>query len=156
MEKKINHYNRISALFFLGVGLFFSFYGRTVEIGAWSEPGPGFMPFWCGILLIAMAVFLLLGSFKRKEWKAMPPFFPLADSWKRVHIGFVSMVAYLLLFKPLGFTLVTFLFIAFLLKTVFPQSWTRTLIVASATAILSRLIFINFLETQLPAGFLGF
>ena len=86
----------------------------------------------------------------------MPPFFPLADSWKRVLIGFVSMVAYLLLFKPLGFTLVTFLFIAFLLKTVFPQSWTRTLIVASATAILSRLIFINFLETQLPAGFLGF
>jgi putative tricarboxylic transport membrane protein len=156
MEKNINHYNRISALFFLGIGMFFSFYGQTVEIGAWSEPGPGFMPFWCGILLTIMAVLLLLGSFKRREWKAMPPFFPLADSWKRVLVGFLSMVAYLLLFKPLGFTLVTFLFIAILLKAVFPQSWKRTLIVASATAILSRLIFINFLETQLPRGFLGF
>ena len=156
MEKKINHYNRISALFFIGVGVFFSFYGRTVEIGAWSEPGPGFMPFWCGILLTGMAVALLIGSFKRKEWKTMPPFFPLADSWKRVLIGFLSMVAFLLLFKPLGFTLVTFLFIAVLLRTVFPQSWKRTLIAAFATAILSRLIFINFLETQLPLGFLGF
>lgn len=156
MEKKINHYNRISALLFIGVGMFFSFYGRTVEIGAWSEPGPGFMPFWSGIILAVMAVFLLLGSFKRKEWKAMPPFFPLADSWKRVFLAFLSMVAYLLLFEPLGFTLVTFIFIAFLLKTVFPQNWKRTLIVASATAILSRLIFINFMETQLPLGFLGF
>jgi len=156
MEKKLNHYDRISSLFFLGVGLFFSFYGRTVEVGAWNEPGPGFMPFWCGILLSVMGVFLFLGSFKRKEWKTMPPFFPRADSWKRVLLGFFSMVAYLLLFDPLGFTLATFLFIAFLLRTVFPQSWMRTLIVATITAILARLIFINFLETQLPLGFLGF
>jgi putative tricarboxylic transport membrane protein len=156
MEKKINHYNRISAIFFIGVGIFFSLYGRTVEIGEWSEPGPGFMPFWSGVVLAVMAFFLLLGSFKRKEWQIMPPFFPLADSWKRVALAFLAMVAYLLLFKILGFTLDTFMFIVFLLKTIFPQNWTRTLIVASATAIMARLIFINFLETQLPLGFLGF
>ena len=156
MEKKLNHYNRISALFFLGVGIFFSFYGRTVEIGDWSEPGPGFMPFWSGIVLAVMAVFLLLGSFKRREWQAMPPFFPLADSWKRVVMAFLAMVAYLLLFKIIGFTLMNFVFIAFLLKTIFPQNWKRTLITACATAILARLLFINFLETQLPLGFFGF
>jgi putative tricarboxylic transport membrane protein len=156
MEKKISHYNRMSALFFIGVGMFFALYGRTVEIGDWSEPGPGFMPFWSGVVLTVMAVCLLLGSFKRKEWQVMPPFFPLADSWKRVLLAFLAMVAYLLLFKPLGFTLVTFLFIAFLLKTIFPQSWKRTLIAAAVTAILARMIFINFLETQLPMGFLGF
>ena len=71
-------------------------------------------------------------------------------------MAFLAMVAYLLLFIPLGFTLVTFIFIAFLLKTIFPQNWKRTLIAASATAILARLLFINFLETQLPLGFLGF
>jgi putative tricarboxylic transport membrane protein len=156
MEKKINHYNRLSAMFFIGIGMFFALYGRTVEIGDWSEPGPGFMPFWSGVVLTVMAVFLLLGSFKRKEWQVMPPFFRLADSWKRVLLAFLAMVGYLLLFNPLGFTLVTFLFIAFLLKTIFPQSWKRTLIVAAVTAILARLIFINFLETQLPLGVLGF
>lgn len=153
---KINHYDRISALFFIGVGMFFAYYGRTVEIGVWSEPGPGFMPFWSGIFLTVMAVFLLLGSFKRKEWRVLPPFFPLADSWKRVLLAFLSMIGYLLLFKPLGFTLVTFIFVAFLLKTIFPQKWKRTLIAATATAIVARLIFINFLETQLPLGFFGF
>jgi putative tricarboxylic transport membrane protein len=155
VEKNTSHYNRISALFFLGVGLFFSLYGRTVEIGTWNEPGPGFMPFWCGIVLTAMAASLFVGSFKRKEWKTMPPFFPRADSWKRVLLGFLSMVGYLLLFNSLGFTFTTFLFIAFLLRTVFPQNWKRTLIVASTTAILSRVIFINLLHTQLPLGFLG-
>jgi putative tricarboxylic transport membrane protein len=156
MEKKISHYNRISAIFFIAVGLFFSLYGRQVEIGTWSEPGPGFMPFWSGMVLAVMSVFLLLGSFKKKEWQVMPPFFPLADSWKRVTLAFVAMVAYLLLLKPLGFTLVTFIFIAFLLKAIFPQTWKRTLIAAFATAIIARLIFINLLETQLPLGFLGF
>jgi len=156
MALKINHYNRVSSLFFIGVGIFFAFYGRTVEIGSWSEPGPGFMPFWSGIVLTVMAVILLLGSFKREEWQALPPFFPLADSWKRVLMAFLAMVAYLFLLESLGFTLVTFFFIAFLLKTIFPQKWKRTLIAASTTAILARLIFINFLETQLPLGFLGF
>jgi putative tricarboxylic transport membrane protein len=156
MEKRINHYNRISAVFFIAVGLFFALYGRTVEVGEWSEPGPGFMPLWSGVVLAAMAFALLLGSFKRKDWQVMPPFFRLADSWKRVALAFAAMVAYLLLFKPLGFTITTFLFIAFLLKVIFPQNWKRTLITAFATAILARLIFINFLETQLPMGFLGF
>ena len=156
MEKTLNHYNRLSALFFMSVGIFFSLYGRTVEIGTWNEPGPGFLPFWAGVTLAVMAFFLLLGSFKRSELPLMPPFFPLADSWKRVLIAFVSLIAYVLLLNPLGFTLVTFFFIAFLIKTVFPQSWTRTLVMAVATAILTCLLFINFLETQLPLGFLGF
>jgi putative tricarboxylic transport membrane protein len=156
MEKRINHYNRISAIFFIAVGLFFALYGRTVEVGEWSEPGPGFMPFWSGIVLSAMAFALFLGSFKRRDWQVMPPFFKLADSWKRVVLAFAAMVGYLLLFRPLGFTITTFLFIAFLLKVIFPQSWKRTLIAAFAVAILARLIFINFLETQLPQCFLGF
>jgi putative tricarboxylic transport membrane protein len=156
MEKALNHYNRLSALFFMSVGIFFSLYGRTVEIGTWNEPGPGFLPFWAGVVLAVMGFFLLLGSFKRKEWPVMPPFFPLADSWKRILIAFVSLIAYLLLLKPLGFTLITFLFIAFLIKTVFPQSWLRTLVVAGCTAILARVLFINLLETQIPLGFLGF
>lgn len=156
MEKTLSYYNRLSALFLMSVGIFFSLYGGTVEIGTWNEPGPGFLPFWAGVTLAAMAFFLLLGSLKRREWPLMPPFFPLADSWKRVLIAFASLIAYVLLLNPLGFTLVTFFFVAFLIKSVFPQSWTRTLVMAVATAILTRLLFINFLETQLPLGFLGF
>jgi len=61
-----------------------------------------------------------------------------------------------LVFDYLGFALTTFLFVGFLVKFIFPQSWTRTLIVALSAAIIARLLFINFLETQLPTGILGF
>jgi putative tricarboxylic transport membrane protein len=156
MEKNQSHYDRAAAVFFLIVGVFFVLYSRSVEIGSWHEPGPGFLPFWAGIILTAMAVALLLGSYVRKAWAARPSFFPQSDSWKRVLATFLSLIAYNLLLTPLGFTLTTFLFLAFLVKFIFPQTWMRTMLVAVFGSVFARLLFINFLETQLPKGFLGF
>ena len=141
---------------FLGCGNFFALYARTVEIGSWNEPGPGFLPFWAGIILTAMAFALFLVSYTRKAWTARPSFFPQSDSWKRILVTFLALIAYNLLLPPLGFTLTTFLFLAFLVKFIFPQTWMRTLLVAVLGAAMARLLFINFLETQLPKGFLGF
>jgi hypothetical protein len=73
-----------------------------------------------------------------------------------VVLVFLSMIAYNFFLTPLGFTITTFLFMGFLLKFIFPQSIKKTLIVAFLSALGARLLFINFLETQLPKGFLGF
>ena len=154
MEKTQNHYDRIAAGFFFGVGAFFALYACTIEIGAWNEPGPGFLPFWGGIILVAMSVALLARTWKRKSM-ALPSFFPERDSWKRAAATFAALIAYNLVFDALGFTLTTFLFIGALVKFIFPQSWLKSLIVAAAAAIVARLLFVNFLQTQLPMGFLG-
>jgi len=153
---KAKRYNRISAVFFLGVGIFFSLYARSVEIGTWNEPGPGFLPFWGGIVLAAMSMGLLLLTFWGRLPSITQPFFPQSDSWKRVLATFLALIAYNLMLSPLGFTLVTFLFVAFLVRFVFPQSWTRTLVVAVLSSLAARLLFVDFLETQLPRGFFGF
>jgi len=149
-------YNRIAAIFFLFVGIFFSAYSRTVEIGTLMEPGPGFLPFFGGLTLAAMSIALLLGTFIRKVTERRLSFFAQRDSWKRVVAVFLSLIAYNLLLTHLGFTLTTFFFIGFLVKFIFPQTMKRTLIVAILSALGARLLFINFLETQLPKGFLGF
>ncbi len=149
-------YNRIAAIFFLFVGIFFSVYSRTVEIGTFMEPGPGFLPFFGGLTLAAMSIALLLGTFIRKMAELGSSFFPQKDSWKRVVAVFLSLIAYNLLLTHLGFTLTTFFFIGFLVRFIFPQTMKRTLIVAILSALGARLLFINFLETQLPKGFLGF
>jgi putative tricarboxylic transport membrane protein len=156
MEKTQSHYNRIAAIFFLIVGIFFFLYARSVEIGSWNEPGPGFLPFWAGLTLSAMSIALLWGSYGKKAWAVRPSFFPKGDSWKRVLLTFLSLIAYNLLLNPLGFAFTTFLFLAFLVKFIFPQTWRRTLLVAVLGSVMARLLFINFLETQLPKGFLGF
>jgi hypothetical protein len=69
---------------------------------------------------------------------------------------FSALIVYNFLLEPLGFTVTTFFFVGFLVRFIFPQSWTRTLAVAVLSAVAARLLFINFLETQLPRGFLGF
>ena len=87
MAKDQSHYNRIAAIFFLLVGIFFAFYARSVEIGTWNEPGPGFLPFWAGTILVDHgSVALLFGSYARKAWPAGPPFslsrIPGKGSWR--------------------------------------------------------------------------
>ena len=153
---EIKNDNRIVGLFFLSVGIFFALYARTVEIGTLTEPGPGFLPFFGGLTLTGMSIALLLKTFLKKMSELRPAFFPQRDSWKRVLLVFLSLIAYNLVLSPLGFTLTTFFFIGFLLKFIFPQSLKRTLVVAFLSALGARLLFINFLETQLPKGFLGF
>ncbi len=149
-------YNRIASIFFLLIGVFFTSYARRVEIGTWTEPGPGFLPFWAGFTLTVMAIALFLESYAKRVWQERPPFFRQRDSWKRVLSVFSALVAYNLLLTTLGFTLMTFFFIGYLVKFVFPQSWRRTLIVAVLGSVGARLLFVHFLETQLPKGFLGF
>jgi len=67
----------------------------------------------------------------------------------------MALLAYNLISDSLGFTLTAFLFVGFLVKCIFPQSWARTLIVAAGAAVFARLLFVDFLQTQLPKGFLG-
>jgi hypothetical protein len=154
MERTQSHYDRIASVFFLMVGAFFALYSCTIEIGAWDEPGPGFLPFWAGITLALMSIGLLANNWSRKG-PARPSFFPETDSWKRVLATFIALLAYNLVSDHLGFTLTAFLFVGFLVKCIFPQSWARTLVVAAGAAIAARLLFVDFLQTQLPTGFLG-
>jgi hypothetical protein len=149
-------YNRIAAVFFVFVGVFFALYAGRVEIGTWTEPGPGFLPFWAGLTLLVMGVVLFFKSYAQIAGQPATSFFPQPDSWKRVSATFLSLIAYNLLLTILGFTLTTFLLLAFLIKFIFPQTWTRTLLVAVLGSLFARLLFINFLETQLPKGLLGF
>ena len=154
--KDTRGYNRVAAIFFLFVGIFFTLYARKVEIGTWTEPGPGFLPFWAGLILAIMSVALFIGSYAKKTWQARSAFFPQPDSWKRVLATFLSLVVYNVLLTTMGFTFTTFLFLLFLVKFIFPQTWKRTLAVSVCGSLFARLLFINFLETQLPKGFLGF
>jgi putative tricarboxylic transport membrane protein len=147
----------IGGLFFLIVGLIFAVYSRSVDIGDWSEPGAGFLPFYGGLGMIGMAVLLVVISLAGTDaGTAVDPFFPESDSWKRVLRTFLALVAYNLLLRPLGFVLVTFFFVAFLVKFIFPQSWIRSLTTAALSTVCVQTVFVNLLEINFPKGILGF
>ncbi len=148
-------YDLSAGIFFLCIGLFFAFYARTVDIGSIEEPGPGFLPFWAGMLLTGMSALIILKALVGRSVKA-EPFFPEHDSWKRILSVIISLIAYNFLLTPLGFTLVTFLFVGFLVKCIFPQPWLRSITTAALSTLGARLLFVNLLELQFPKGFLGF
>jgi putative tricarboxylic transport membrane protein len=147
----------VGGTFYLLVGLVFTLYSRSVDIGDWSEPGPGFLPFYGGVTMIAMAVLLVAKSILSKGADAAAdPFFPERDSWKRVLCTLLALVAYNLLLGPLGFMAVTFLFVAFLVKFIFPGSWWKSLATAALSAACAQVVFVNLLEINFPKGILGF
>jgi putative tricarboxylic transport membrane protein len=149
--------NVVGALFFIVVGLVFALYAGSVDIGDWSEPGPGFLPFYGGLTTIGLALLLVAGNLLgRSTDSPAAPFFPENDSWKRVARTLLALVAYNLLLQPLGFVTITFLFVAFLVKTIFPESWTRSLTTAALSTICAHVVFVKLLEINFPKGFLGF
>lgn len=145
----------IGGVFFLGVGIFFAVYSRSVDIGTMEEPGPGFLPLWGGVLLTILSA-ALLGKTFFKKFEQGEPFFPESDSWKRVGMVVAALIGYNLLLKPLGFILVTFLFVALLVRFIFPQTWLRTAVTAALATAGAQLVFVTLLEIQFPKGPLGF
>lgn len=145
----------VGGFFFLGVGILFAVYSQSVDIGTMEEPGPGFLPLWAGVLLGLMSAVLLLKAAVKKSEEG-ESFFPERDSWKRVCMVVGSLLVYNFLLQSLGFVLITFLFVAFLVKCVFPQTWLRTAVTAALSTAGAQLIFVNLLEINFPKGLLGF
>jgi putative tricarboxylic transport membrane protein len=146
----------IGGLFFMCAGIVFAVYARSVDIGTWEEPGPGFLPFYGGALMIFMTAILVAGNLFKKAAEAVEPFFSERDSWKRVGAVSLSLIGFNLLLKPLGFVLVTFLFVGFLVRFIFPQGWIKSIVTAFLATACARIIFVNFLEINFPKGILGF
>ncbi len=142
-------------LFFLAAGLLFALYARSVDIGTWDEPGPGFLPFWAGCVLIGMSALLIAKTLLSGRAEEAAAFFPEGDSWKRVLMTAGALVAYNLLLQPLGFMLVTFLFVGFLVKCIFPQGWGKSIVTAALSTAVARIVFVNLLEIQFPRGLFG-
>ena len=146
----------VGGIFFLAAGLLFSLYARTVDIGEWSEPGPGFLPFYAGVLMTGMSALLIIKTLLIRQEAVSEAFFPVHDSWKRVSMVVASLIGYNILLTKGGFILTTFLFIAFLVKCIFPQGWIRSLVTATLSTAAVWVVFIQLLQITFPRGILGF
>src|SRR3989337_2189129 len=55
----------VSALFWLAVAIFAAVQGVALKLGSLSRPGPGFFPFWGGVVLALLSLVLLVNSLKK-------------------------------------------------------------------------------------------
>ena len=140
----------VSGLFWLAVAIFAALQGLALNLGSLNRPGPGFFPFWGGVVLGVLSVVLIVRS--RRRATTRPSVHP--ESWKLLDVV-GALLAYLLLLEPLGFVAVTFLFLLLLFRLE-RRGWGFSAVSAAIGTLASYALFQVWLRTQLPTGPFGF
>jgi putative tricarboxylic transport membrane protein len=143
--------DRVSGLAWLAVALFAAAQGLSLGLGSLHRPGPGFFPFWGGVVLGLLSILLVV----RSPALDAPTAARLRLDTAKPVVAAGAILGYLLLLEVLGFVPVTFLFLLLLFRLE-RRSWTFSAASAAVGAVGSYGLFQLWLKTQLPTGPLGF
>ena len=143
--------DRVSGLAWLAVALFAAAQGLSLGLGSLHRPGPGFFPFWGGVILGLLSVLLVVRSPTQDATGAAR----LRPDNARPAVAAGAILGYLLLLEVLGFVPITFLFLLLLFRME-RRSWMFSAASAAAGAVGSYVLFQLWLKSQLPTGPLGF
>ena len=110
----MNRYDLAGGLFWLGISIFVSFKATQLGVGAFSNPGPGFVLFWSSLIFGTLSIGLVIKAILRKGGQRI-----LADSWRglkwsHVLITTIALFLYASFLTQIGFLLMTFCFMMLL------------------------------------------
>lgn len=146
-------YNLISSVFLFLVSLGFISGGFHFGFGSWRNPGPGLLSVTFGIVLMVLSTFLLTMTLTKTLGEAeTKQFWNKKGSWKPVLYTTLSLIAYILILKPIGFILTTFLFVFFLMRFICKKRWFISIGTALIFSLVSYCLFSYLLGTPLPKG----
>ena len=118
--------------------------------------GPGFFPFWLGIVLAAFSLFRFIISLKQKyDVEDMKPRLPGLRSLGRIGLIMLIMAGFALVMNGLGFLLTVFLFVSIILFILEGDSLLKSVFYGVMFSAAIFLIFRYWLEVDLPRGLLG-
>jgi hypothetical protein len=146
----------ISGVFWLSLGVLFSVWSTSYQIGSLAQPGPGFLPLVLGILLICFSLILVVRGLRayRSRETGSAVFQP--GTWKRITYTLTVLVFATSLFETAGYLLTIFLFIFFLMLWTEWRNLKKIITTAFLTTLAVYLIFVLLLKQQLPVGLLKF
>ncbi len=146
-----------SSMFWILIGVFFCIGGLHYGIRRSGIPGPGFLPFVTGLILVALSVTLLVARLLKRRDRAgsIGKPMPRGEAFRRILIVLGALCLYVVLLEPLGFLLTTVLFMIVILRLE-PRRWTFILPVAVGATVFFFVLFKVLLRVPLPAGLLGY
>ena len=124
-----------------------------IQIGSLQNPGPGLFPFCTGLGIGFLAVLYFLEStvLTKNEVEELQVNATFQKSGKLLTVS-LSLFAYIFLVHWFGFVYVTFAFAVFFLRVVSPLSWSRIALTAFLITLGNYLIFVWWLDVNLPKG----
>lgn len=142
-----------SGVMFIALGLGFAWKASYYQLGTAARMGPGYFPFWLGMILALLGVVILLGALSKRAGRtSIAPF-----DWRILLLVVGSVVLYALALRLLGIYLSVFMLVVLSSLASHEFSWK----VAAANAVFlvafTHLAFIKGLGLIFPLwpSFLG-
>ena len=143
--------DRVTAALLLAFAVAFSV-GALKQYQWWGSggPGPAFMPFWLGLVMALLALWLLIRS-----WKQEHPgegWLPRGEGLRDMLVVLAATIAFVALLNVTGMIIGTALYLAFLVRYLGRHRWWVTFAIALAAAGFNWLVFVHWLRVPMPEG----
>lgn len=136
----------LSGLMFIVVGLGFSLIARGYSMGTAAKMGPGYFPFWLGIVLALLGAVVAIGSTSAKgEEDRMARW-----DFKTMLWVLGSVVVFGLVLKPLGMVLSVLVLVILSSMASHEFSWKGAVLNAIVLVIISTVAFVYGINLQMP------
>ena len=136
----------------LGIAALAIWQSSIIPMGSIRQPGPGFLPFWVGVILALLSALLWFQVGYRKPAAEPVRFLSGEGKWPYVAAGGLALLIYTFLLEPLGFIISTFFLLIFLFRVIGKQKWWVGVTGAILVTFFTHLIFKVALKVQLPRG----
>lgn len=144
--------NQAAGLAFLVGSVLVMWESRNLEYYTSLGPGPGFFPFWLSAVLALLSVIWLVQVSRQPSEPIEEGFVPSGSALLRISSILVALALTGLLMETLGFQLVAFLFLLFLLLALGRQNVGLTMVIALAGSFGLYHIFTGYLDVPLPTS----
>ena len=147
---------QVAAAALLATFAFFAFESYQLSLRDTLGPGPGFFPFWLGVLGAVLAIVLLIQlHLGRVDLGADPLTFERAGT-RSVVVVLAGLVGATALLDVVGFRVSMLLLVAYLLMILGARSRVAIAICAGAGSFGVYHVFFDLLKVPLPVGIFGF
>src|SRR5690606_22133257 len=96
-----------SGVMFVTVGLLFAWFATDYQMGTAARMGPGYFPFWLGIIMAVLGAIIAIGGLSSKARRTEVEKF----DWRSLVLVLGSVLAFGILLRPLGLYVCLFLLI---------------------------------------------
>jgi hypothetical protein len=142
-----------SGIMYLSCGVFFAGFATQYTMGTAAKMGPGYFPFWLGIIMAFIGAYIALTSVRKDAEKTEVESF----DWKTIGTILGAVLVFAVLLKHLGLYLSLFALVILASLASHEFSWKRALINAFVLIALCSAVFVYALKLQFPLypAFLG-
>ncbi len=135
-----------AGLMYMVIGLFFTIMATQYQMGTAAKMGPGYFPFWLGLLMTALGLLILVKSLNAKAAIEKIPKF----DWKIIGMITGSVVLYGILLPTMGFIIAIAVLVFMSASASHEFHWKGTLVNAIVLIVFTYSVFVLGLKLQFP------